>query len=164
MQQNQPSKKSKEDLMASLSANLPAETKMTESVHVVKSGPTNMEIIADGEEDYTYARDRIKKLLDTSDEAIASMLNLAVDSEAPRAFEVLSTMIKNSADINQQLLTLLKQRKNIAIEPSIKGAKANETSNSSNITTNNSIFVGTTTELQKFLHQQHQSNPKVLDV
>jgi len=108
-------------------------------------GPTNDEIIIDAEEDYKFARERIKKLIDTSDEAIGTMHALASDSEHPRAFEVLAGMIKTAADINGQLLSLQKERKKIVQEPQPGVTPGNTT-------TNNAIFVGTTTELQKLLH------------
>ena len=108
--------------------------------------PSHDEIVIDAEEDYRYARERIKKLIDTSDEAISTMHALAADAEHPRAFEVLAGMIKTAADINGQLLNLQKERKKIVETPTSKG----EGQTSGN-TTNNAIFVGTTTELQKLL-------------
>jgi hypothetical protein len=97
------------------------------------------------EEDYKFAREQIKKLIITSDEAIGTMHALASDAEHPRAFEVLAGMIKTAADINGQLLSLQKERKKIVQVEDKKGQI------SAPNTTNNAIFVGTTTELQKLL-------------
>jgi nicotinamidase-related amidase len=137
-------KKTKEDILSNLNANLPI-VQSNGTVPNVKKGPSNDDIIVDAEEDYSFARDHIKKLINTSDEAIATMHALASDAEHPRAFEVLSAMIKSAADMNSQLLSLQKERKKIVQEPEPGSVKGNST------TTNNSIFVGTTTELQKLL-------------
>lgn len=136
-------KKTKEELLNNLHAHMPLAQHTKENENS-KKGPSNNDIIVDAEEDYSFARSHIKKLINTSDEAIATMHALASDAEHPRAFEVLSNMIKSAADMNSQLLSLQKERKKIVQEPepgNIKGSS----------TTNNSIFVGTTTELQKLL-------------
>lgn len=135
-------KKTKDDILSNLSANLPIVQK-NDAEQNAKKGPTNDDIIVDAEEDYSFARSHIKKLINTSDEAIATMHALASDAEHPRAFEVLSGMIKSAADMNSQLLSLQKDRKKIVQEPEPGSVKST--------TTNNSIFVGTTTELQKLL-------------
>jgi len=137
-------KKTKDDILSNLNANLPI-VQNNGTVPNVKKGPSNDDIIEDAEEDYSFARSHIKKLINTSDEAIATMHALASDAEHPRAFEVLSNMIKSAADMNSQLLSLQKERKKIVQEPEPGSVKGNST------TTNNSIFVGTTTELQKLL-------------
>jgi len=153
--------KTRQDILDSLQTNLPSTQLPTTidstAVATVKSLlPTSDDIGADVEEDYRFARQHIKKLIDTSDEAIATMHALAADAEHPRAFEVLSAMIKSAADMNSQLLTLQRDRKKLVIEP----AAPKSASIGSN-TTNNSIFVGTTTELQKFLKCQSET---VIDV
>jgi hypothetical protein len=146
-------KKDKETILASLEKNIvPTKNEIALSTGA-PVGPSHDEIIIDAEEDYKFARQRIKKLIDTSDEAISTMHALATDAEHPRAFEVLAGMIKTAADINGQLLTLQKERKKIVQDPEQGGGK-------STTTTNNSIFVGTTTELQKLL----KKNASAIDV
>lgn len=105
------------------------------------------QLIADAQTDYEYARMRMKKLIETSDEVISNLNAIATDAEHPRAYEVLGNLIKQSADMTQQLLDLQKQRKNLIKDEKSKGQST---------TTNNAIFVGTTTELQKFLNNQNQ--------
>ena len=145
--------KTRQDILDSLQTNLPAApVEAIATVSSVKNLPTADDISVDVEEDYRFARDHIKKLIDTSDEAIATMHALAADAEHPRAFEVLAGMIKSAADMNNQLLTLQRDRKKLVIEP----VAPKNVSVGSN-TTNNSIFVGTTTELQKFLKGQAES-------
>jgi hypothetical protein len=140
-------KKDKDSILASLQSNLaPVKKEM-----VIESGkdpaPSHAEIVIDAEEDYAYARAHIKKLIDTSDEAIGTMHALASDAEHPRAFEVLAGMIKTAAEINGQLLTLQKERKKIIQDETQQ--KPNNSGGGG--TTNNAIFVGTTSELQKLL-------------
>jgi len=107
----------------------------------LKKEPTQDRLISDAEEDFEIARKQIKSLIDTSGEAIEQMHNLAADAEHPRAFEVLGALIKQTAEMNGQLLDLQKQRK----------ALIKDENKAASTTTNNSIFVGTTTELQNLL-------------
>ena len=100
------------------------------------------QIINDTEKDINYSRNKMKELIAQSSEAIEQMMALAAESEHPRAFEVLSNMIKDTSQMSQDLIKLQKVRKDITQEK--------ERPRSSD-TTNNSIFVGSTTELQKFL-------------
>lgn len=142
-------KKDRESIMASLAANTPKEILPLEIIPEYV-GPTNVDIIKDTETDYDFARSHIKKLIDVSDEAIATMHNLATDAEHPRAFEVLSGMIKNASDMNNNLMILLRDRKKLVIAQDKGGVQPTQVGN----TTNNAIFVGSTIELQKFLKDQ----------
>jgi hypothetical protein len=107
------------------------------------------QIISDTETDVEYSREKMKELIDQSSEAINQMMALASESEHPRAFEVLSNMIKDASNMTQDLVKLQKVRKDITQEK--QRANASET-------TNNSIFVGSTAELQKFLHNKNIKN------
>ena len=147
--------KTRQDILDSLQTNLPVvPTTMVENQQITL--PTSDDISVDVEEDYRFARNHIKKLIGTSDEAIATMHALAADAEHPRAFEVLAGMIKGAADMNNQLLTLQRDRKKLVIEPAAPKSVAVGSN-----TTNNSIFVGTTTELQKFLKSQSETTVDV---
>lgn len=103
------------------------------------------QIINDTEKDVEYSREKMKELIEQSSEAINQMMALASESEHPRAFEVLSNMIKDASNMTQDLVKLQKTRKDIT--------QNKETANSSS-TTNNAIFVGSTTELQKLLKKE----------
>ena len=134
-------------MITALQKNLDEVKKTSEELATVDSlvsGPSDAQLIDETEEDYRYARERIKKLIETSEIAIDSMSCLAADAEHPRAFEVLGTLIKQASEMNQQLLDLQKQRKTLVKSDDSKG-------NDGGSTTNNAIFVGTTSELQKFL-------------
>lgn len=133
--------KDKNKILESLENNIPVDLKNKMELSNLRKEPTDEKLVSDTEEDFEFARDRIKKLIGTSDEAIGLMHNLAADAEHPRAFEVLGTMIKQASEMNGQLLDLQKQRKAL-----VKDKEKRQAS-----TTNNSIFVGTTSDLQKLL-------------
>ena len=132
--------KDKKEILKSLENNIPSDLKNRMELTDLKKEPTQEKLVSDTEEDFELARKQIKSLIDTSSEAIEQMHNLAADAEHPRAFEVLGTLIKQTAEMNGQLLDLQKQRKSLIKDE-------NKTAS----TTNNSIFVGTTTELQNLL-------------
>ena len=108
------------------------------------------------QDDYEASRETYKELIDKGNEAIDLMMELAKDSQHPRAFEVLATLLKTQADNNDKLLELQKRVKALK-EPS-KGSA----SSSPNVT-NNNVFVGSTTDLQRFILDQ-KNKPKVIDV
>jgi hypothetical protein len=105
------------------------------------------QIINDTEKDVEYSRAKMKELIDQSSEAINHMMALASESEHPRAFEVLSNMIKDASNMTQDLVKLQKTRKDIT---------QSKDEYSGGNTTNNAIFVGSTTQLQKFLKEKNK--------
>ena len=136
--------KSKEDILSALQTHVPQE------LQKIKTEVAQSEIVVDTEEDYAYSREKIKSLIERSEEAIDSMMALASETEHPRAFEVLSGMFKTTTDMMDQLITLQKKRKELTQSEEQK-------QNASGSTTNNAIFVGSTTELQKFLKNNDDS-------
>jgi len=103
-------------------------------------------------DDYDYARSRYYNLAEKGDEAIDLMLDLARESEAPRAFEVLSNMLKQNAEIADRLMELQKKKKEVRLtdNPQLP-----------NSMTQNNVYVGSTTELQRMLHDR--INEKTID-
>lgn len=101
------------------------------------------------DKDYEYSRETYYDLLEKGRESMELMVEVARESEHPRAFEVLSNMMKNMADINDKLMALNKQKKEIDRVDEPKQIAG---------TTNNNLFIGSTTELQRFLQ-----NEKVID-
>ena len=97
-------------------------------------------------DDYEYSRDTYYEILERVKESMELMIEVARESEHPRAFEVLSTMMKNMADINDKLMDLNKKNKDInrKDEPQQLG------------NTTNNLFVGTTTDLQRLLQKEEQ--------
>lgn len=95
------------------------------------------------EDDYEVSRNNMRVLLQQGQEALTSALEVARQSEHPRAFEVVGNLMKQLADINQQLLDLHQQKQKLD-EPS----KSDKTKQ---VTNNNAIFVGSTAELNKLI-------------
>ena len=103
-------------------------------------------------DDYSYARAKYYNLAEKGDEAIDLMLDLARETEHPRAFEVLSNMLKQNAEITDRLFDLQKKNKELRLSDQ-KSAPRSE-----NMTQNN-VYVGSTTELQRLLKQEKDVSP-----
>ena len=95
------------------------------------------------QDDFDVTRNNLRILLQQGQEALQKSLDVAMQSEHPRAFEVVGNLMKQLADINQQLLDLHSQKQKLD-EPS-KADKAKQV-------TNNAIFVGSTAELNKLIN------------
>jgi len=91
--------------------------------------------------DYEYSRDTYYELLEKGKESLELMVEVARESEHPRAFEVLSNMMKNMADINDKLMDLNKKNKDINKE------EVKQVAN-----TTNNVFLGSTADLQRLLN------------
>lgn len=94
------------------------------------------------ESDYDISRNNLHNLIDQGKTALQHALEVAKQSEHPRAFEVVCGLIKQLADVNQQLMDVHQQKKKLE-EPS----KAQQGKN----VTNNSIFVGSTADLSNMI-------------
>jgi hypothetical protein len=92
--------------------------------------------------DFEYSRQIYHDLLAKGSEALEDMMEVARATEHPRAFEVLSGMMKNMGDINGSLMDLHKKKKDFYKEDKPKELP--------NQTTNN-VFVGSTSDLQRML-------------
>ena len=101
--------------------------------------------VDDIKKDYDYTRGNLYSLIEKGQEAINGILELAQETEMPRAYEVAGQLIKNVGDIADKLMDLQKKVKDIE-EDSPKGPT----------TVNNALFVGSTAELAKLLKQQTQ--------
>ena len=97
--------------------------------------------------DYDYTRGNLYSIIEKGQEAINGILELAQESEMPRAYEVAGQLIKNVADATDKLMDLQKKLKDVNEEKEAKGPT----------TVNNSLFVGSTAELQKFLKQNDKT-------
>jgi chaperonin cofactor prefoldin len=101
----------------------------------------------DIKKDYEYTRGNLYSLIQKGQEAINGILELAQESEMPRAYEVAGQLIKNVADATDKLMDLQKKLKDIEENKQSKGPT----------TVNNALFVGSTADLAKFLKQQTQN-------
>lgn len=104
--------------------------------------------VDDIKKDYEYTRGNLYSLIEKGQEAINGILELAQESEMPRAYEVAGQLIKSVADATDKLMDLQKKLKDIEEEKITKGPT----------TVNNALFVGSTADLAKFLKQQSQGN------
>ena len=95
----------------------------------------------DIEKDYDYTRGNLYSIIEKGQEAINGILELAQDSEMPRAYEVAGQLIKSVSDATDKLMDLQKKVKDVNKEEEAK----------SPTTVNNALFVGSTAELQKLL-------------
>mgnify|MGYP001288163461 CR=1 FL=1 len=97
--------------------------------------------------DYEYTRGNLYSIIEKGQEAINGILELAQESEMPRAYEVAGQLIKSVADATDKLMDLQKKLKDVNEEQETKGPT----------TVNNALFVGSTAELQKLLKGQNTS-------
>ena len=105
------------------------------------------------EEDYDFARSKYYDLAEKGDEAIDLMMQLARESEHPRAFEVLSNMMKQNAEVTDRLMDLQKKKKEIK--------QIKDLALPNNMTQNN-VYVGSTTDLQRLLLKK-MDEPNVIE-
>ena len=98
----------------------------------------------DIEKDYEYTRGNLYSIIEKGQEAINGILELAQESEMPRAYEVAGQLIKNVADATDKLMDLQKKLKDVEEEKVAKGP--------SNVT--NALFVGSTADLAKLIKKE----------
>ena len=91
--------------------------------------------------DYEYTRGKLYSIIEKGQEAINGILELAQDSEMPRAYEVAGQLIKSVSDATDKLMDLQKKVKDVNEDAPQKGPN----------TVNNALFVGSTAELAKLL-------------
>jgi hypothetical protein len=96
--------------------------------------------------DYERTRQNLHTLLCQGQDALTSALDVAKQSESPRAFEVVGSLVKQLADINHQLLDLSEKRQKLVQKSS------DDQNQQKNVTNNNAFFVGSTAELNKLIH------------
>lgn len=125
-------------------------------IEPIKIEQTNTEIVEvqtniihedELESDFGIARNNIKNLLSKGDSAIDNLIKVAEESEHPRAYEVVATLMKTMADLNKDLLDLRKKKQDIS---GIKHVETNQT----NI--DKAVFVGSTTDLIKLLKDKKE--------
>ncbi len=96
----------------------------------------------DIKDDYEFSRATYKDLINTGTRSLDVLAELARESEHPRAFEVLSKTIRDIGDTTEKLMKLQKDKDDL-----VTAKKDDETRK----VTNNNVFVGSTTDLQRML-------------
>ncbi len=102
---------------------------------------------SDVERDYEYTRGNLYSIIEKGQEAINGILEVAQESDMPRAYEVAGQLIKSVSDATDKLMTLQQKLKDVNEEHESKGP--------TNVT--NALFVGSTAELQKLLKDQSKT-------
>ena len=124
----------------------PENEEMVEDLQVVESNPENREI--DVEEDYIKSRENYYKMFNQGVDAMQYALELAKQSDNPRAFEVYGQLLKNTSEVNDRLIDLQKKMEELkAIEK-----KGNPTK------VTNALFVGSTSDLQKLIKNKKKED------
>ncbi len=107
--------------------------------------------------DYEYTRETLYDLIEKGREGIEEMIEVARQSEHPRAYEVLAGLIKDTANTSEKLMDLhrkVTQLDQMLLPPPEQSAKS----------TTNNLFIGSTTELQRMLkdlNDEKEVNPNV---
>lgn len=107
------------------------------------------------DDDFEYSRKIYLDLINTGQEALSRMLDVADETAHPRSYEVLSGMIKNISDVNDRLMDVHKKRKDI---------KQSDVQKQLPQQTTNNLFVGSTTDLQRMLMNANSESDKVIDI
>ena len=119
----------------------------TEVVEQKKEDPKKKE---DPEKDYEYTRGQLYDLIEKGQEAVQGALEVAQESGHPRAFEVAVNAMKQVSDMTDKLIDLQKKMKDL--DAPIKGKGPT--------TVNNTMFVGSTADLQKMIKEMGKALPE----
>ncbi len=92
------------------------------------------------EDDFKYSRENLYHIVERGQDALDGIMQVAQETEHPRAYEVAGQLLKTNADNVEKLVNLQTTKK-----------KLRETDQPQNVTTNNSLFVGSTKELQQLI-------------
>ena len=121
--------------------NITAEVVKTESVGITPEQKPDRLTKDDITKDYEYTRGNLYSIIEKGQEAINGILELAQESEMPRAYEVAGQLFKSVSDATDKLMDLQKKLKDVEEETQQKGPS----------TVNNALFVGSTSDLAKLL-------------
>ena len=107
---------------------------------------------ANFQKDYAFVQDNLKGLIGNGNLALESALRVATESDSPRAFEVVAILLKTMADLNNNVLDVHKKAKDTT------GTKVEVKQ------TNNSVFVGSTKDLQNLINKERSTDKDIVDV
>jgi len=120
-----------------------------ESVDVESSIDKFEKVSEDIRKDYEYSRGNLYSIIEKGQEALNGVIELAQETEMPRAYEVAGQLIKSVSDATEKLIDLQKKLKEIQSDDKKKGPTS---------VTNNALFIGSTAELSKLLKQQKEES------
>jgi len=130
-------------------------------------------IVENRREDYNCARKNLKNALKVGSESLEDLLEIAKASQSPRAYEVISTMVKNVSEASDKLMDVQKKLEELEISsdsenPLNKLDKLELTQN-----TQNTIYVGSTADLQQLIQESmgtreitpiNKTEDKIIDI
>lgn len=119
----------------------PTVIEKTEQLPAKIESQVTKNLDGDLDDDYQESRQTLKDLVVKGNQAIDHLLAIASETEHPRAFEVVATLIKNTAEANEKLMVMQKTIREL------KNIKKND----SGVKVDKAIFVGSTSELSKLL-------------
>jgi len=105
-------------------------------------------------DDFEYSRKVYLDLIETGQEALQRMLDVADETAHPRSYEVLGGLIKNISDVNDRLMAGHKKKKEILKKDEMKQLP----------NTTNNLFVGSTTDLQRMLQNTQSESENIIDI
>ena len=145
----------KKSISDKISEALDIETPVSKTEIEIKK-PKEIEVSPDDDlnKDYISVRRNLKDLIQTGTGAIDGILNVASEGEHPRAYEVAAQLIKVVTDTNKELMDLHKK---------VKDIQKDDVKLTQNNTTNNAIYVGSTTDLQSLINQDRSQAKKKLN-
>tara|TARA_R100000808_G_C2128037_1_gene137857 strand:+ start:910 stop:1329 length:420 start_codon:yes stop_codon:yes gene_type:complete len=109
----------------------------SKEVEVIESEGRDQDL----EVDYEKTRAKYYELLDKGTEALEGMLEVAKQTDEARAYEVVGQLLKNTSEVNREIVELQKRMEEIkVIDKKIKPSKVT-----------NALFVGSTADLQKMI-------------
>ncbi len=144
-----------DELFGTETTETPNAVEVVSEVPVVVDQPAVPEIVSTGddiEDDYQTARKKLNALIDKSQQALDGMLNVALASDSPRAYEVVGQLIKTTGDTAKDLLDLQAKKKKLKEEDKPKNQNID--------TQNNIVFAGSTQDLLKALKAEKE---KIID-
>lgn len=105
------------------------------------------------QKDYELVQSNLKDLIGNGNLALEAALKVATESDSPRAFEVVAILLKTMADLNNNVLDVHKKAKDTTapVKTELKQ-------------TNNSVFIGSTKDLQNLLNKDRSTEKQVIDV
>ena len=130
--------------------NVDADIVPASNTDIVKKIDAADRVSDDIRKDYDYTRGNLYSIIEKGQEALNGILELAHESEMPRAYEVAGQLIKNVADATDKLMLLQQKLKDVEEEKQQKGPS----------TVNNALFVGSTADLAKMLKDMNKEEDK----
>ena len=140
-----------EKLSQSLNTNFDAHmpVKTSKEITVSQKGEDKVD------PDYIQVRKNLYELIDTGKDAVANILDVAKAGDSPRAYEVVSQMLKTVADMNKDVLE---------VHDKVKKIKEDKYNLTQKNTTNNTIYVGSTSELQDLINPERSKGKDIKKV